>query len=522
MLTKPRDPSKMLQASVARRKRRFSPLMLAGISVPVVLALIAGAVFVLPRLGTHAAGVNPNCTLIVPANPLSAQGLATPYQLYAPDAAQNGPCNEANPNQSAFVQATIFTPATGNFAVYSPLVVDKGTQPAIAPVVPNIPPGSIVGIWFGFNGTNLTLQGSGGRFNNSLRQGACINGLQGSVFGQFAYCNAIQFFRAVNGAMAAGNVTIPALGTAKDGLPCPTTRDFSVVDQDQSDNVQTTYLANANGQTAQNTAANAAQLQGATEIANPSDNALMSEFMYPALGCQAFMAPDLANNNTPTFSFALDELSAAANQQAPVALVPLNDPMTLDNNNPNLLKTDLYRIGADQPPAFSNAGASGTTYCQNLFLPQADTGITRFAQDSNLFLNATSPAPATGNNLATFLANRLNASFTNLGCGNLLNIQNPVTLVNDGNGVTIGYTLVLPNGQTMSFGQQAAAAPTPTAAAGNGGAGGTTAATPTPAPTNGGAGAATPTPTPTDGGAGAGSAVTPTPSTTTGGTGTNP
>ena len=46
-----------------REKRRFSPLALVGISVPVVLALIAGVVFVLPHIGSHAAAaVNGDCT----------------------------------------------------------------------------------------------------------------------------------------------------------------------------------------------------------------------------------------------------------------------------------------------------------------------------------------------------------------------------------------------------------------------------------------------------------------------------
>jgi hypothetical protein len=46
---------------------------------------------------------NPNCTIIVPPNPLTAAGLATAYQLTATDPAQ-GPCNEANTAQSAFGQ----------------------------------------------------------------------------------------------------------------------------------------------------------------------------------------------------------------------------------------------------------------------------------------------------------------------------------------------------------------------------------------------------------------------------------
>src|SRR3989442_10174447 len=115
----------------------FSPLLLTGILVPVILALVATAVFVLPKIQTHAAAaINADCTLIVPSNPLTAQGLATPYQLVATQPA-NGPCNEANAAQAAFVQAAVVDPARGNIAVYDPLVIDRGAQPAIAPLVPN-------------------------------------------------------------------------------------------------------------------------------------------------------------------------------------------------------------------------------------------------------------------------------------------------------------------------------------------------------------------------------------------------
>jgi hypothetical protein len=159
MLTKPRDPATMLGNSVSsRKKRRFSPLMLIGISVPVLLGLIGLGVFVvLPQFASHAAATpNPNCTLIVPNNPLAATGLATPYQLVATNAG-NGPCNEANANQSAFVQADILNPATGQISAYEPLVIDQGTTPAVQPVAPQLPANAVVGIWFGFNGTTLTL-----------------------------------------------------------------------------------------------------------------------------------------------------------------------------------------------------------------------------------------------------------------------------------------------------------------------------------------------------------------------------
>ena len=378
-----------------------------------------------------AATPNPNCTLIVPANPLSAKGLATPYQLVATDAAM-GPCHEANANQSAFVEGAILT-ATGNLMLYDPLVIDKGTTPA-APTTPaTVPAGSVVGLWYGFNGTNLTLQSAAG--TNSLARGNCVNGSRGSIFGQFSYCNAPAFFRSANRAIAAGQLKVPAVGTAKDGLACPTVRDFSVVDQDQSDNVVTHYLANANGQIAQLNAANMAKLgASAVDLANGSDNLLLNKFIDPALGCTSFTAPDQSSGNTPSAALPLDELSAAADQKAPIAIVPLSDPMTLNNANQSATKTNLYRVGVDQAPINAANSGSGAAYCRNLF--GAPQGIARVFKDMALFQNAPSVDAAMATNLFTFLAMRAQQSFTNLGCQGLLHMNNPITLTMTNNIVT--------------------------------------------------------------------------------------
>src|SRR5690349_15867250 len=104
---------------------------------------------------------NPDCTLIVPKNPLSAAGLATPYQLTATNPGL-GPCNESNAAQAAFVQGAIFDPATGAISVYNPVVVDKGDAPLVAPVAPTLPAGAIVALWFGYNGNNLLLKNAAG------------------------------------------------------------------------------------------------------------------------------------------------------------------------------------------------------------------------------------------------------------------------------------------------------------------------------------------------------------------------
>ena len=402
--------------------------------------------------GATAATPDPNCTIIVPANPLSAAGLMTPYQLTATDPAM-GPCNEANVGaQSAFVEAAILSP-DGQLTTYDPVVVDEGDQPFAPPANPELPPGATVALWFGFNGTNLTLESAPG--TNSLTDGNCVNGAAGSIFTQVAYCNAPQFFTQANQEIAGDLLQIPATGTASDGQPCPTTRSFALVDQDQSDNVVSTYLVTGNGQIAQdNTAAMAAAGNNATTMSmgaaagtgtpinNGSDNFLLDQFVDPALGCSNFSRPNESENGQAAGGLALDELSAAANQQAPIALVPLNDPMTLDNAGAaDMDKANLFRQGVDQPLIGTAAGGdgNGTTYCQNLF--QNPGGIQRvFNLDQQLFANKTSPMPAEATNLFTFLGMRAQQSFTNLGCGALLNENNPITLTVNGDGVTTAAT----------------------------------------------------------------------------------
>ena len=428
----------------SKKRRRFSPLGLIGVAVALLVVLAAGLYFIVrPALFSQAANAQPNmdCTLIVPANPLSAKGLATPYQLFATNP-KNGPCNEANANQSAFVQGVIYDPNSGTFAVYNPLVIDRGTRPAITPVPPRLPQGAVVAIWFGFNATNLLLQGAN---HETLARAHCVNGLGRSLFGQFAYCNALTFFASVNQGIVAHKVHIPPLQTAKDGQVCPTVRDFSVVDQDQSDNVQTQYLATANGRIAQFSAA--AALHNATLIANPSDNALLTNFINPALGCHAWTVPDLANDGSPVAALALDELQASAYQRSPIALVPLNDPMTVitkgNDTVGSLLKTTLYRLGADQIPAANNHQASGATYCRNLL----NTGMPRLVLDKQFTIKATTPDAAAANSLFTFLAQRFQASYNNLNCPQLLNIPDPVKTKTDNNGVVIAASF---NGQAVT------------------------------------------------------------------------
>ena len=407
--------------------------------------------------GAAPATPNPDCTIVVPPNPLSAAGLATPYQLSATNPA-NGQCHEADAATAAFVQATVVSPA-GKVAVYNPLVIDAGARAAVQPVVPQIAPGSTVGIWFGFNGTNLTLKDK----NGSLGAGRCVTGLGNSIFGQFADCNGSAFFAAANGAVRALKLAVPALGTGTDGKPCPTTRDFTMIDQDQSDNVTSAYLIKG-GAAAQDTAANRAKLPGATVQVNGSDNLLLTNFIDKAVGCTPFTAPDLADNNTPTTSLALNELQAAADQKGTVALVPPNDPMVEVNGNFQTAKLNLYRAAVDQPAIGNqNNTALAASYCQNMVNLQP----ARLQLDQRLTQAVTTPDPAAANNLFTFLAQRLNASFTNLNCQNFIKTGNPVT-VQTRNGVAVSATFAKAGGNNAAGGKNnkpSAGATTPPAGA---------------------------------------------------------
>jgi hypothetical protein len=389
------------------------------------------------------AAASMNCTLQVPANPLSAQGLATPYQL-------GDNCSMANAaTEGAFVEATILSP-NGQLQAYNPLVVTAGTRPAVAPKAPTIAPGSQVIIDVGFNGTNLALTGAG------AQQGNCVDALGQSLIGEVSACNAVNFYNLANAEIARGTLKVPPAGTASDGQPCQTTRDFALIDQDQSDNVVSEYLINGNGQTAQATAANVAAMPNDMKLTNGSDDGLLSDFVDPANGCTPFTATDTTNPNGVSGAQALNELSARANQQGSIAVVPTNDEMTLVNGQMSVAKANVYRSLVDQPLLAANTNPSTVAqdYCQNMVNIAPARNNLDMAKDANF----TTPVAAVGTNLATFLGNRLSMSFTNLNCGNF-GLANPVNVTLNGNGVATAVTYNLTQ-QTAKPAGTAAVAPT--------------------------------------------------------------
>ncbi len=444
------------------------------LAVPVALGLVIGGVIAF-QAGSSNSGVDPvplgipspsptasaqttpattlttnvNCDIIVPANPLTAKGLATPYQLTGPNGmtpAESG-CRMSNAVKlGAFVQATILDPATGALSVYDPLVVTRGTRPAVRPSVPTIPANAVVTIDFGFNGKNLFQVGA---TPTTLADANCVNGQAGSIYGRVSFCNGINFFSAVKKDEREGLLKVPSPGTSDKIIPsggdlgtgrvCPVTRNFEVADQDPGDDVTTEYLLNPlTGQTAQDTTSNAGNMAGATLLLSRSDNTMLDLSLDPVLGCTPFQAPDLANNDVPTTSQALDEILAGAYQPKIAALVPENDEMMLNGDDEfDAAKTDLYREELGQAPISNQTDKTSDPemYCQDI----VDIQTPFLAANQALLAAGQSPATAVGDNLLTFMANELNMSFTNLACQHF-HLTNPVAVIRDGAGAAVAAT----------------------------------------------------------------------------------
>jgi hypothetical protein len=369
---------------------------------------------------------NTTCDIIVPANPLSARGLATPYELTGPNGttpAQSG-CEMSNGAKlGAFVQATILDPATGTLSVYEPLVITRGTRPDTPDrklVPPAIPANAVVTIDFGFNGTNLVQVGA---TPTTLADAHCVSGQAGPAFGQASSCNGVSFFSAVRQAERKGLLKVPSPGTSNaivasggnlgTGRSCPVISNFEVAGLDPGESVTTTYLLNPlTGQTTQNNQTYRTYVAGATLLHDNSADAVLDQYVDPILGCSPFEAPDLSNADLPAFSEALDEIAAGAHQPKAAAPMPGDDQAATDGGTPG--------------PAM---------YCQDL----VDIQTPFLAANHKLLATGQSPVTATADNLLTFLANDLSASFTSLGCQQF-HLTNPVTLKRNGAGATIAAT----------------------------------------------------------------------------------
>jgi hypothetical protein len=114
--------------------------------------------------------------------------------------------------------------------------------------------------------------------------------------------------------------------------------------------------------------------------------------------------------------------------------------MVLDGDGgSDLVKTNAYRRGVDQPEARGLWQADTARYCRNMLR----IGPARLLQDQTPLTAGPSPVSTAANTLFTFLAQRFVASYNILGCGDLVHIADPVIVATSVSGVAISAKIDL-------------------------------------------------------------------------------
>lgn len=370
-----------------------------------------------------------NCLLVVPNDPLSEKGLTTPYILQG--------CSMATAKEETFVEAVIFNPVLNKLFVYHPLVIDEGTDVAIAPTeLEAFEAGTIVGIWFASNADSFELIGEG------KEEGNCVNGIKDELgvnrFEDLSFCNAKELFEAASG------IVQETLGTANDGQPCLTVRDWSIVDQEQADNVNTQYLLLTNDNTtAQSTQKNREKLTEDgipfKELISGLDNRLIV-IMDDALDCTTPRIDSLDDIGNTFECLAVNELFAAANQLNP-ALVPGINPLIFRPDDPDLQQELVvaYREGVFQDV---DADSTGLEYCLKL----AEFAPARYLSMQDIIRDIPSPDLKAADTLLNFLCSRHEKTFSEkqdkgLECNIITGLDPPVFGLKDDKGVAIACTI---------------------------------------------------------------------------------
>jgi len=150
----------------------------------------------------------------------------------------------------------------------------------------------------------------------------------------------------------------------------------------------------------------------------------MQKNIKPCSVTSKWQRPDLADSGSTLAALPLDELQASAFQNSPQARIPVSDPMVLDvNGNPNIQKTNAYRLGVNQFRVQRANEASPFLYCLNMY-----KATPRIFADSIFTKQAASPTPDAAN-LFGFLVQRFNAAVQILGCPTLLGYPSPLDAI---------------------------------------------------------------------------------------------
>ncbi|KAF9083885.1 hypothetical protein BGX29_002857 [Mortierella sp. GBA35] len=256
-----------------------------------------------------------NCVIQLPRNPLSAEGLASAFLL------SRGSCDQRDPNQRVFVEATVFGPSDKSFAVYHPLVINEGTQPAMQPTAPALPKDAVVVLHFSTRAHSLTLAG-----DTQTCSGVSL---------QSAACNAASFFNAARSVESVeGDISAACAASQELGA-----------------SVFTTYLESAYGEFAQATQKNREALAEYLQLADTSPPQ-----------CSSWLARSLMEENTLLPSKALYNLQASSSKRARQVSTGLH----------RQFKRDRHLKGCSNRVQLGNKTVPGTDLCVAILSGESD------------------------------------------------------------------------------------------------------------------------------------------------------
>jgi len=157
---------------------------------------------------------------------------------------------------------------------------------------------------------------------------------------------------------------------------------------------------------------------------NDGDNRLITKFVQPAVGCNTWQVPDLADPGMTTQANAINVLQSMTFSPQPWALLPAMDPMTTTNGVSDLAKINLYKASVYEPQLGRIEEADTAHFCNNY----AAVAVPRF---TNLKMRLTmSASPAADMNLFMFMKMRASATYGPNGLGCAVLTQKPDPFVN--------------------------------------------------------------------------------------------
>lgn len=368
-------------------------------------------------------GYEEYCSVIVPNNPLTEIGLSTPYILKS---FKNSSLNCNIGNNSIFIEAVILDLNNGNYEVYNPIIIDEYIvdYKVIKPIIPE---NSIIGIWFSSNNLKFRLTGSTDSYNiiNSVIDGNCIDGIENSPFGNFAYCNAYYFFLKANSLVNKNIINIKPLKNN-----CLTTRSYAFIPRYEISSISSySYIILDNNTLIQNEIFNITN--NYKKIINiNSNNRLLNDFINPSTNC-------IINNfkNCLAFNEIYSSYTINENNQA---LIPYNHPNVLVNGKINLEKLNYYRIGFNQKTINTVDNYENVNFCNNIY----NDALNYMYENYDYLNNFSSPDYKIATNLLNYICNRFIETWKILDCENLTNNKCPIIIEKDYQNITISNNIL--------------------------------------------------------------------------------